>query len=512
MNEQSMGEHFEQAGGIVPEPFSKGTAVSQSVAPNGRALNRRDFVKLGSAAAATAVLAPAVAGCASDNNAPSGGNTAAGALKVDSDFKAMSWDQVLAEAKGQTVTFLAWGSGGADAYVQKWWDEFAEHVREEYDVTIQYSEYSSAEYEKISTDLKNGADATYDLFWNTGAAIAPIRAADGVFKDYFDRLPNYKYVDPQDSYVAFDSTQQTDNLEVPFQTVNPQLVYSKDKWDSALAWDASRGGVGGLFHDFTELAKWVQRNPGKFSYMDLTAAGGFHGMQFAKAILSELADDGAGGWKTVYDEKDDAATRREKIAANIAEWYAWSQSSAATEQAFYAKAAYLWAYLNELRPYLLKGDNGPMYPATAPDMMGYVRAGDLACTFTTCTSIASRVAATPDNYMQNPAIYMLQTSIGYWDYSIIMSNSKAKAAGLVVSNALLEPSQQIKAFDITGNGYTLDYDKLDGSQKNEFSNLFASMGALSPSAADVSLKSHVDKYGILAKWISSGWDQYVNKA
>ena len=301
-------------------------------------------------------------------------------------------------------------------------------------------------------------------------------------------------------------------MEAPFQGCSPSLVYSQDAWSSKIAWNATEGGVKGLPHNFTELASWVKENPGKFSYMDLTGNGGFHGQLFVKAILSELTDDGNGGWKTVYDEADDAATRRKKILAHIEEWYKWSTSSEASEEAFNKKAAYAWAYLKELAPNLLQGDNGALYVATAPEMMQYVKAGDLACTFTTCTSVASRVAATPDAYMANPAIYMLDTSVGYWNYSIIMKNSPAKAAAMVVCNHMISPDYQCAAFDITGNGYNVSADKLPDDKKKKLEETIEKMGALSPSAEEIEKKSYADKYGKLTAWITSGWDVNVNKA
>ena len=183
--------------------------------------------------------------------------------------------------------------------------------------------------------------------------------------------------------------------------------------------------------------------------------------------------------------------------------------SEASEEAFYEKADYLWAYLKELAPNLLQGDGGPAYMATAPDMMQRVIAGDLACTFTTCTSVSERVKAAPDSYMPNPAIYMLQTSVGAWDYSIIMSNAKAKAAAMVVANEMLDPSQQAIAFQTTGNGYNVAYDKLDDSQKKEFDDVFKAMGSLSPSTDEIEAQSYTDKFGKVAAWIPTGWAQKV---
>lgn len=478
-------------------------------------ISRRKFVALGGATAGFAALA-GLAGCSSGSGSASASASSASASgvpggSVETDLAKMTWDDVLAEAKGQTVTFLAWGSGGADPFVQQWWDKLAEDVKEKYDVTIQYAEFDQAEYAKITTDLENKADATYDMFWYTGAMTAPIRATgDGVFGEkWVAKLDNYKYLDPTNNYVTFDGADLTNDEEAPFQGLNPSLVYSTDLWDHTIGWDQEKDGKKGLPTNFTELAAWTAANPGKFSYMDLTGKGSFHGLFFLKAILAELTSDGNGGWKAVYDEADDAKTRRAKIQTNIDEWYAWSNGTEASEEAFYEKADYLWAYLNEIKPNLLQGDGGPAYMATAPDMMQRVIAGDLACTFTTCTSISERVAAAPDSYMPNPAIYMLQTSVGAWDYSIIMSNAKAKAAAMVVANEMLDPSQQAIAFQTTGNGYNVAYDKLDDSQKKEFDDVFKAMGSLSPSTDEIEAQSYTDKFGKVAAWIPTGWAQKV---
>jgi spermidine/putrescine-binding protein len=145
-------------------------------------------------------------------------------------------------------------------------------------------------------------------------------------------------------------------------------------------------------------------------------------------------------------------------------------------------------------------------------MMQRVIAGDLACTFTTCTSVSERVKAAPDSYMPNPAIYMLQTSVGAWDYSIILSNAKAKAAAMVVANEMLDPSQQAIAFQTTGNGYNVDYGKLDAPQKKEFDDVISAMGTLSPSTEEIALQSYTDKFGVVAQWIPTGWVQKVQSA
>lgn len=474
-------------------------------------MTRRRFLGVMGAAGVT-MAAAGLAGCSSGQSEASKEEDVAKQLLVESDFADMTWDDILAEAKGQEVVFCAWDT---DVMVKQWWDYLAGYMADNYDITLTYVPDDPANEQKILTDIQSGIDATIDLFWGMGASMSQYLAEDnGLFgQEWVNKLPNAQYLDQEDARNTFDATQVTNAAEAPFQTLNPSLVYSRDLWSDELAWDETSGEVNGLFHNFTELYQWVQKHPGKFTYMDLTGAGSFHAKCFLKAILAELTDDGQGGWKAVYEEADTPEVRRQKIDENNKAWYEWLQTSEASEEAFYEKAAYVWAYLNDLKPYLLQGDNGPLYAADAATMMGYVNSGDLACTFTTCTSISSRVEETPENYMPNPQIYMLQTSIGMWDYVVITGNSTKKAAALVVANAMLDPELQAYAFDLTGNGYNVSMDKLTADQKAAFDEVFDGfLEGTSPSAEEIATCSYSDITGGVNAWIVTGWDQYVNRA
>ena len=74
-----------------------------------KSMSRRNFVTLMGAAAGTIAAGSALSGC---GNSGSNSNSSTSNKSVETDVKNMSWDDVLKEAKGQTVTFLAWGSGG----------------------------------------------------------------------------------------------------------------------------------------------------------------------------------------------------------------------------------------------------------------------------------------------------------------------------------------------------------------------------------------------------------------
>ena len=93
-----------------------------------------------------------------------------------------------------------------------------------------------------------------------------------------------------------------------------------------------------------------------------------------------------------------------------------------------------------------------------------------------------------------------------------MSNSEHKAASMVVANELLDPDFQAYAFVTDGNGYTVDYSKLDTTQKGAFDKVFEEMGTLTPSSDEIALQAYNDKLGAVSPWLVSGWDQFVNKA
>ena len=484
-------------------------------------LSRRKFFTLSGALVGAAALA-GVAGCASGGgsnppagsseaaptSAPAAAPAAAGAgASVETDLASMSWDDIMAEGKGQAVTFLAWGAGGADPYVQQWWEHLTEDVKSKYDIELTCVEQDEAETQKLTTDIESGLDATYDMFWGLGSSMTNLRGLDGLWggNAWVTKLPNYQYLDPSNNFVTFDGVTDINGEETPFQGLNPSLVCSLNSWDPSLPYTEEKG----IFHNFSELAEWVKLHPGQFTYMDPTGAGAFHSMSFFKEALAELTSDGNGGWKTVYDEGDDVATRRQKIQANIDDWYAWGTSAEASEEAFVEKADYLWAFLNEIKPNLKQGDGGVMYPATAPEMREYVNAGELACVFTTCTQVSNRVADAPANYPENPAIYMLDTTIGSWDYAIITSNSKNKAAAMLVANEMLDPQNQLYAFTTTGNGYNIDPAKAGDDVKKAFDDAVAGMGALTSTVEAIADKSYADKFGPIAAFLPAGWTTKV---
>ena len=438
------------------------------------------------------------------------------AKSVETDLAKMTWDEVLAEAKGQSVTLNVYD---ADTQVAKYWDSIVEKAKEfDIDVTI-VSETSDTDARMIS-DYQNGSVATYDMTWGYyGGSFKAYHDAECLWGDNGEQwvkyLPNSKYIDWQSNSYKYDCGLPTNYMKAPLMGLTPMLIYLSTEYDASLAWDETRADengktIYGLFHNLTELHQWVQKYPGKFTYLDLTGSGAFHGKCFIKSILYELTDDGNGGWKAVYEESDDLATRYEKIEANAQMWYEWVNSSEATQEAFAKKASYLWAYLNDIEPYLLQGDNGALYGSDAYAMADYVNSGVLATSFTTSFSISPKLQNDPSYLSGAGQAYMMQTSVFAADYMVITKNSDAKAACMVLADLMLDPTVQADGFAVTGNTYNLDLSKLSAEDSAYFDSIFERLlPGTTPSAEDLTNCSHVDIGGSIGAWLNDCWTQYV---
>jgi ABC-type uncharacterized transport system YnjBCD substrate-binding protein len=436
---------------------------------------------------------------------------------VETNLADMTWEEILAEAGGDTVTFCAWGSGGADAMVQQYWEYVRQRARDDYNITVEYVEDTAENEQRFVSDYENNIDATVDMFWGASGSIQPMGAKGALWGDggnqWVKKLPNSEYLDWNAIDVLYNGTMPTDGYQAQFMKVTPAMVYAADKYDAALNWDGSRTESGavvyGLPHNLTELSLWVKKYPGNFTYLDLLGNGGFHGKQFVTSALYELTDDGSGGWKAVYDETDGADARFEKIQKNAEEWNAWAVSDAAGEDAFIEKAGYVWAYFNELEPDLFQGDSGAYYGADAYDMISHVNAGDIAVSFTTCVSIYPKTQSDP-SYLPEGQLYLMETSVGYPDFVVISKNSRHKAAAMALCNLLLEPEVNAEVTAVTGNAYNLDLTKLSPEDKAIFDGMMAGFPeGTAASPEQLATSAHNVSSGSIAGWIGAAWDAQV---
>ncbi|MCU0826082.1 MAG: ABC transporter substrate-binding protein [Tabrizicola sp.] len=325
--------------------------------------------------------------------------TAAAADTADGQaLKAMTWDQIVEEARGGTVNWFMWG--GADninAYVSGY---VADRLKSDYDITLNRVPITDAAeiVNLVLTEKEAGVtDAgTVDLIWINGENFRSMKQADLAFCGYTDLFPNNTLVNWDNPAIANDFGVPVDGCEVPWNTV--QFAFAHD---SATLVDPPR--------DMAGLLAWIKANPGRFTY---PAPPDFTGSVFVRHVFYHAA----GGPDALLGPFDQAR--------------------------FDAVAAKTWAILNEIEPFLWR--EGRTYPTTVTQLNELFANGEVAFTFN-YDPAQFGIAVQAGIYPETVRSYGLADgTIGNTNYTLIPFNSPNKAAAMVLQNLLLSGEAQLE--------------------------------------------------------------------
>ncbi|MBA3908888.1 MAG: ABC transporter substrate-binding protein [Rhodobacter sp.] len=326
-------------------------------------------------------------------------STAAFADTADGEaLKAMSWDQILEEARGDTVNWFMWG--GADNINQYVSDYIGGILKAEYDITLNRVSIADTVdvVNIVLTEKEAGVtDAgTVDLIWINGENFRSMKQADLVFCGYTDALPNNALVNWGNPAIANDFGVPVDGCEVPWNTAQFAFAY-----DSALVAEPPRS--------MADLLDWIKTNPGRFTY---PAPPDFTGSAFVRHVFLYAAG-GADALLGLFDQAK-----------------------------FDVAAAKTWAILNEIEPFLWR--EGQTYPNTVVQMNELFANGEVAFTFNYDPAqfgLAVQAGTYPDT---TRSFGLNDGTIGNTNYTLIPFNSPNKAAAMVVQNLLLSGEAQLE--------------------------------------------------------------------
>ncbi|MES2916752.1 MAG: ABC transporter substrate-binding protein [Pseudomonadota bacterium] len=325
--------------------------------------------------------------------------TSASADTADGEaLKAMSWDQIEAEAKGGTVNWFMWGgSDTINAYVS---DYVAGRLKQDYDITLNRVPITDAAeiVNLILTEKEAGVtDAgTVDLIWINGENFRSMRQGDLAFCGYTQLLPNDALVNWDNPAIANDFGVPVDGCEVPWNTV--QFAFAHD---SAVVPEPPR--------DMAGLIDWIKANPGRFTY---PAPPDFTGSAFLRHVFTYAA----GGPDSLLGPFDQAK--------------------------FDETAAKTWAILNEIEPFLWR--EGATYPTTVTQLNELFANGEVAFSFN-YDPAQFGLAVQAGTWPETTRSYGLTDgTIGNTNYTLIPFNSPNKAAAMVVQNLLLSGDAQLE--------------------------------------------------------------------
>ncbi len=352
------------------------------------------------------------------------------------------WDAVLAEAKGQTVYFNAWG-GSTDANDFIAWA--GEQVKERYGVSVEHVKLTDTAdaVSRVIAEKTAGKDAggAVDLIWINGANFASMKEQGLLFGPWAEDLPNWARTDPaSNAALRADFTVPTEGLEAPWAMA--QVVFW---YDTARVAEPPRS--------MADLLAWAEANPGRFTYPQ---PPDFLGTTFLKQALYDLAGD--------------PSALAEPVGTNYDE-----------------VTGPLWSFLDRLTPALWR--SGRAYPPTGEALKPLMADGeiDLAISFSPgAASAAIAGGELPDTVR---TYVMAGGTIGNASFVAIPYNANAKAGAMVLANFLMSPEAQLRMQDPShlGWGTVLAMTKLTPDEARAFAELDLGVATLSPAELGTAL-------------------------
>ena len=352
---------------------------------------------------------------------------------------AANWNQVLSEARGETVYFNAWGgSAEINAYIQ--WAGDA--VKARYGVSVVQVKLDDTA-KAVTTVLaeKTAGRNQYgsvDLIWINGENFAAMKRQGLLFSpDWATKLPNWNLVDIENQPTTrTDFTIPTEGLESPWGAAKLVFFY-----------DEARTQKKDLPDNTQDLLAFAQAHPGRFSYPQ---PPDFTGSSFLKQVLSERIDDLAKLQKPV-----DEATFDRDVAP-------------------------LFAYLDQLHPLLWR--KGKAFPQNYPDMKQKLADGELDIIFAFNPAEASAAISAGELPGSVRSFVFSKGTLGNTHFVAIPYNAKAKAGALVLANFLLSPEAQLRKQDpaIWGDPTVLAMRKLPKADQAAFAALDLGVATLPP--------------------------------
>jgi putative thiamine transport system substrate-binding protein len=349
------------------------------------------------------------------------------------------WQEVLADARGETVYFNAWGGAeNINAYLE-WADQELEKRYGVKLVHVKLDDTANA-VAKVVAEKAAGRNegGTVDLIWINGENFSSMKQQLLLFSPgWAEKLPNRRFVNVEDKpTIRTDFTVPVDGLESPWGMA--KLVFFHDK---------ARTDPASLPKSAKDLLAWAKKNPGRFTYPQ---PPDFTGSSFLKQALSELVADRSVLLKPV------------------------------DEASFETTAAPLFAWLDELNPLLWR--SGKAFPQNYPAMKQLLADNEVDIIFAFNPSEASSAIANGELPDTVRSFTFPGGTLANTHFVAIPYNAAAKAGALVAADFLISPEAQARKQDpkIWGDPTVLAVSKLDAADRARFEALDLGVATLKP--------------------------------
>ena len=330
-----------------------------------------------------------------------------------------TWQQTLAEAKGQHVYFNAWG-GSPEINAYLGWA--GQELERQYGVTLVQVKVDdiaqSVSQLLASKQAGKMSGGPIDLLWVNGENFKALKEQGLLGAPFTQDLPNMALVDTK-LPVHQDFTVPVAGLEAPWGIGQLNLMVDTEE-------------VTTVPTSAAELLAWARANPGRFTYPKPPQ---FHGSSFLKQILLELTADPA----PLYREASDADFAR--------------------------LTAPLWGWLDQLHPLLWR--KGKLFPTSAAETKQLLDDGELAMAISFNPGEAQSSVQNGTLPPAVRAVAMAKGALTNSHFLAIPFNTSARAGAKVVANFLLSPAAQARKADpaFWGDPSVLRQDALPGNSQ-----------------------------------------------
>ena len=357
---------------------------------------------------------------------------------ADNGAVSQNWQEITAEARGQTVYFHGWG-GSAEANRYMRWA--AAELFEGYGVRFRHVRVADIR-ESVSLLLNEQASqgedyrSAVDLIWINGKNFHALKEADLLTADLSTQIPNSALLNPEHLY-ELDFGVPTQDLELPWGVAQFYLLLSEHAQESLLVDKQAEAQVyaqaqqGHAQISAAQLLAFAKANPGRVSYPKPPE---FHGTTFLKQLLLSFNS-------LELMENSPELMRKSLEQEHIKVEHLYEEYNAERHAPILAA---LFSYLDQLHPLMWR--EGRAFPNSAAEQMRLFADGqlDIAVSFNpgALTSGIQRGTIPPITVPVNLGTAAITNS----HYLAIPKHSKQQAGALVALNFLLsEAAQRYKA-------------------------------------------------------------------
>lgn len=372
-----------------------------------------------------------------------------------------SWDDIQAEAQGQTVSLWMWGG---DPQGNKYVDDVLAPAAQEEGVTLKrvpVADIKEALNRVLAERQAGRDDGEVDLVWVNGDNFATGQQAGSWRCGWSSQLPNMQFTDPEDPLLVRDFGTQVNGCEAPWHKAQFTLVY-----DSETVRDPPTTLAGVL--------AWAEANPGRFTY---PSPPDFTGSVFLRQLLYSVS----GGHQNIPADFE--------------------------QESFDRLTPPLWKQLREMAPSLWR--DGRTYPRDSVALDKLFARGEVDLTMTYGPATLTELVAEGTFPPTTRVLPLKEGTVGNASFLAIPTTSPDRAGAMVVANLALSPEQQrIKADPhVWGQFTVLDESRLPEQEQAAFADLPAS--AIVPPYAELSRNVNPELSSYWVPALDEGWRRHV---